>query len=477
MRSLLLAIAVTLIQVTFASRALSQSTPIAERTAGHTAASTAFSEVGAEHGLIDTVSKLRVVRELLPETQGISPLEVQRGNAPQFKALIAPELYPLVRDGSIRLFATRALPLPLKSPPPTAESTEQGEEAPACELRHIKGQRPFPCGRANEIGDLEPARAYQVLRTNYEASLMPASFSRSIEHIELYDGTRLLRTARAERMRVVPGGQADSASAQLYRELVTLLAPASIKGYKFLTIRFQSEEEDLLWMYSPLLMKSRQLTATNRGEAVLGLGVALNDFDILSEHPQSLYARTLERIEALMPVVIEHAQAPDEGGATVGSRSAADCRLVRFPRPLHDEIDRAGLAPAILSAAERFVRTTHFVPRELYRVHLNSSDPFLPVGRVIVYFDQEHHLPLMKVTYGRTGKLLTLVVGALAVTPSEEGGTAMPLLQQLLVFDQERKTEVLVSRESSEICHSLPSEYQMRMFDPSGLGEASPNVG
>lgn len=425
----------------------------------------------------DSDARVRAVRDLLPETQGIAPLEVQQGNAPQFKALIPPELYPLVREGSLRLFATRALPSPFKDlSPQRVANTGTAEPAQTCDLSHVKGQEVLPCELGSDGDDLDPARAYQMLRVNYEARLMPSVFTRSTDQIDLYAGNRLLRTVRAERARIIPDSLANGASAQLYRELVTVLTPASMKGYKFLTFRFRSEEEDLVWMYSPLLMKSRQLTATNRGEAMRGLGVALNDFDILSEHPNSLYPRTLERIEALMPVWIGLEKLPGTGGAGVVENRSAGCRALSGILPRSGEGDAPVRAAIMESAPERFTRHTHFVPRTLYRVHLNSKDPFLPVGRAIVYFDREFHMPLMKVTYGRTGKLRTLMVGAIGVASLSEDGTPKPYLQQLLVFDEERETQVLVSRESAEICDTLPKEFEMRMFDPSGLGEATPDV-
>jgi len=256
---------------------------------------------------------------------------------------------------------------------------------------------------------------------------------------------------------------ASDRTRQLFKELINVSFPAFLKTQAWLTFRFASADEDGFWIHSAALGRTRELTGSNRTDALLRSTFSPDDLLIWSGN-QALVDPRLERtLVALVPF------------------AALDTMLLQAPQKSCESVKTAGEPPAWNYQNRRFpnaapwLRTDWiFVPRRLYRLELSSRDPYSLYGRQTLYVDSAMMLPVAKIVYDRAGRHWKTVLGTYSLAVSEDRRRKMPVHTSAVSVDVLRDQAYGMNFPNTTYCQSFHEKLQPADLDPRRLGPAAP---
>lgn len=390
-----------------------------------------------------------------------STIAAQSVGAPQvaeFRKLLLPELFPLVRAGVIELEALartrydwRLDAAPAKAPVSAIERAlpSSGELPPAYRLE-----------RAPLFVGVDKAGAVNPGEMLWNATAAQWSFPvRSVaQTVSWYKQGKFHRELRIRTERVYPAKLPGvTAGIQLFRDRFSVQAPEALRGITLLTYRFLGADEDLIWAYSPAIAKSRQLAGASHSDSILELPYSLSDIALWSGK-QELSEPTLELTqEALVPV------------AGVDLLAAAPSGAGCFEQQDMNTRSGAELAPRWAtegrSAWGIFSALSYFVPRQVVRIELESRDPFSEYGRQVLTVDRELQVPLLKLVYDRSGHPWKLVMGALGLVQPKGDSRRAVTYPVILVHDYLKDETLLISQTAATFCDGFSPAIPEAGFD------------
>ena len=418
-----------------------------------------------------TAGALQMVLALLPEADSSegSALRIVGSNAHQFKQLILPELFTLVRDGGIQLSAYRRLRYPVGDDAawavasPEQKITLDADGAPI--FGNARFRRGFPFGSVDEIASKGEALAGNEVLWNFATRRWSYPVMKSSFDISVVREQRLERRLQGSLTRWHPHEEGEAAAAQVFREFIQMTSPEVVADYRFLSFRFLGNEEDLLWMYSPALKQVRQLTGPNRSDPLFRTGVSLDDLFLWSTKPETVGARLDKGITAFVPFMgLDLAKLSEPTGND-------PCKEISIEPPLSASAAEGGAAALFpQEGAELFFpEGTVVVPRELVRVTLNPKDPFGQNGRVVLYLDKQLQIPVAKVVFDRSGQLWKIALAGLGISASENETRREPFLRFVVVSDRKSHTVTTLDFTSTALCSAVPDSLPREFFDPARL--------
>jgi len=408
---------------------------------------------------------------------GFSGLLINDQNVVQYKTIIVPELYRLVRAGQLQLNAAGSLHYVWRLDDEWVRNSLQPEKelfaANSLARPQIAARRGYVYGVKAQIAEESDAsRAAQkilwnVVSTLWGQKILDIDFSlswlRDNQAAEkLSGGLRRVYTASL--------GSLDK-TGQVFREIVRFKGPAAIAGLAFLTFRFFGEDEDVVWLYSPAIKKSRELTGSNRSDSILRSALSLDDFFTWSGKPEAVQPVLERSVIALVAfgsleisqavIAADNPVCLDVKGQFKSAAQSAAFGTSRWGVVGKDDPSLQILFPA----------GTIFVPRELWQLELTSQDPFSLYGRQILYVDSEMMLPVYKVVFNRAGNLWKIVISSfgLAVTADNLRKAPFPLFT--LVVDVLTRESLLLDYSRVRYCSALHETIKLSDFDPRRLGE------
>ncbi|MBX7136512.1 MAG: DUF1329 domain-containing protein [Oligoflexia bacterium] len=384
---------------------------------------------------------------------GQTPRLINASNAAEFRELLPDEIYSLVRTGALVLEAQANVNYEFPAAP--SAQTEQAQ----LDGNGLSGASKLSVGAPfllNSDLKLEGQGARLLWNTNsvwWSRKILDLSFELikiGTDRAEyVLDGTLQRIYQRA----VDP----SEAASQIFRELIRFQQPGFLQGLSWLTFRYFGKDEDSLWVYSPAISRTRQLTSSNRADALIKSGVTPDDLLVWSGNPQVVEARVTTLKPVLVPAppsIFPLANA--DGCGRVGRDAAAT--LWNFETGKF-----AGAAPWSLVGVV-------FVPREAVRVELQSRDPFALYGRQVLYVDRQTLLPIYKIVYDRAGRLWKAVIGVFGFAKSEGAAPAIAFPISNTVYDFTRSKAFGVDFSIVRFCERPNSALNVAMFDPSVLG-------
>ncbi len=405
----------------------------------------------------------------LPELSDSSStgLMVNATNSASFKDNLPAELLSLLQEGQLELEAGRSL----KTAPTLPDAWLKGADGAALagSTGELKTGASFGAGLLFDAAALSAETnqkflAYKLL-WNVQAlwALQPA-LSAAFEFSWFKEG-KPYRTLRGEFSRLIPNAIADTKkTAQLFRELIRFTAPTFLKDLSWLTFRFLGNDEDVLWVYSPAIRKVRQLVATNRSDSLLRSAVTPEEFLVWSGKPEAVEAVVEAKATMLVPVLRVElpAQLDKEGCLNVDRLGAVGGKLAsRWNYEAGHFPHGAGWVPT----------TSVFLPRPVWRVAVNSLDPFSSYGKQVLYIDQALSLPVYKFVYNRMGQLWKTVIGVYGISSAKN--VAAPLLYPAytIIVDHLKSEVFVIDTITARSCAVPPPGLSLSDFDPKRFSE------
>lgn len=397
----------------------------------------------------------------------------------QYKDLIIPELYPLVRSGLLEFPAAEQIKFAWKLDPDferRSEYSQIGSIAQGGALNEgIKLSRGLIAGRRAAIDAEKDSkiRAYKILwnlnSLLWSQRTISSDFSlRSIVQgkVNLSLGGTLSRVYPNSIDPGIPG-------AQLFRERLTFTEPSGIRTLAWLTFRFLGADEDMLWIYSPAIMRERQLTGSNRSDGIMTTVLALDDLFTWSGKIESLDANVIGNITALVPFSsISPAIATAVSLEGQGEGSTPACYQVA---PISTNAGK--VLPRWNIDSRRFPQAASwlpsasvFIPRDLWRIEIGNKDPYSQYGRQVLYVDKETMTAPYKVVYNRNGDQWKLVISAFGLAKLPESSFALPYNAYTIVEDRISKDAAIFEPTKTTYCDSFTKNMKLSDFDPRKLG-------
>lgn len=247
---------------------------------------------------------------------------------------------------------------------------------------------------------------------------------------------------------------------QIFRERILFYYPEALNGLAWLTFRFESNEEDAIWAYSPAIKKVRELTGSNRSDSLVTSSVAADDFLGWSGNVNAVRAKVITRTKLLVPfsslspIPLENA-----GGClkAVGADFSGQSNSWNFENPKfkggYDWLPAKGA----------------FVPRDLYKIEISPIDPYYLNGREEVYLDAETMLPFYKIVYDRSGRHWKTVVIGWGFGKTKDGLRVVPIPGFQIVLDLVAKQTFVMDLTRFRACREYPSDLSLGDFDPKKL--------
>ncbi|MCO6432117.1 MAG: DUF1329 domain-containing protein [Deltaproteobacteria bacterium] len=389
---------------------------------------------------------------------------INAGNAKAYKALIVPELYPLVRANLIELDAVKGLRY---RPSSTALQASAQEAAISGNGEIAEPPIQLSPGMMFPSIDVADKNATWKVLWNLQSRLWSQQFIENSFVLSWLQGQKLTRQLGGRLTRVYPKALSEGdKSIQLFREKIELIAPGAVKGFTWLSFRFFGPEEDMLWLYSPVVERSRQLTGTNRSDAILKTSVAPDDFLAWSGKVELVEPKQIRKIKGLVffPSVEPVALKQGAGACMEWAADNDPSRSAIWNYQSHKYSQAFGWVPTASVA----------VPRDLWRIEMISRDPYSAYGRQVLYIDAELFVPVYKFIYNRAGYLWKIVAAAYAQGVTSGGARQIILPHYTIVDDLIAKSAYIIESSETKICSGYPSGVKISDFDPQKLAPPKP---
>jgi hypothetical protein len=257
---------------------------------------------------------------------------------------------------------------------------------------------------------------------------------------------------------------AEDKTEQLFRSRLDFITPDTIAGFSWLRFRFQRADSDVLFMYSPVTKKTRQLTTSNATDPLLSSSLTLNDLLLWSGKVNDLEG-SIESVKTyLVPFV------PIDRVASFGRSDACERYTLENPRVLWNYHSRK-YAPG----ASWLPTAAMYVPRVLQRIALSPKDPYSVYGRQVLYVDAATGLPVYKIVFDTAGAVWKTVIAVYGVDSNQNRNRSFSLLQQV-VLDVKRDQATLLQFDTARACSKVDIAAVLKEFSPAALVPITPEV-
>ncbi len=256
----------------------------------------------------------------------------------------------------------------------------------------------------------------------------------------------------------------------MQQEVLDYFSPSAVFGMASITWRYRGSEDDLVWLYSPVIGKSRQIFGANRSDPILGGVLTMDDLFCFSAKLQSVEAKVVGEKALLVPLpgltplklVMEPVlSAPNAAlldrltRRQLGSAPGGDAGSIGKALTVRGGFQREdGVTSSVQwnydtrefpQGAPWIPTSVMFAPREVWILELSPLDPYYLAGRQILVVDKETMLPVYKVVYDRAGAYQKTVISAWSQAISEDKKTVFPVNSFTLVVDKDGTHAMTVS--------------------------------
>lgn len=410
-------------------------------------------------------SALRKIPESRPGT--VAGVVVSEANVGDFRVLLVPEVYDLVKRGLLELDAVQQVRFPWRLDPEWEAAAMSGVGVQLDEQGGISGG--LPSARGPAFGALalqDDAQRAEKALWNLQSVFWSQRFLQVDFELRTFQRGTLTSVLGGVYERVYPTLiNPDDATQQLFRERLTLHSPTPLSGMSWLAFRFLGPEEDAMWLYSVALEKTRELTGANRGDDILRSPVSLEEFFGWSGKNEMVEAQFDREVTALTMVAgLEKAGAAQLSESC--TRVSGEDSVFTPGQPLGKWNHEARKFP---STAPWLPVEAVMVPRKLQRIELAPRNPYALYGRQVLYIDAASALPAYKLVYDRSGELWKVVISAFGIAQPRRGADPVAYSPFTLVFDLQREMVGVLDYQRTVRCDTLPEGSSLARFDPRRL--------
>jgi hypothetical protein len=172
------------------------------------------------------------------------------------------------------------------------------------------------------------------------------------------------------------------------------IEPVDVEGVSTLTKRFWDwESQDAIWAYVPSTRRARRVNAASRSDPVAGLDIFSDDLNCYGGKTEYYQWKLVGEGQILAPVLRPE---PFKFTPMSGSSSRYNVEIPYMTAGY----EKPGSKGAPWWIQENLV----FVPRPVWIVEGESSDPYYNFGKVIMYFDKEIYRIYWKLVHNRAGE-------------------------------------------------------------------------
>lgn len=401
---------------------------------------------------------------------GTGGVTINSTNLESFRSVIVPELLPLFREGQLEIDAGH-----MKTDLSIGSNWALEPTAGATMLLSAGGSRAgvkfvdgFLFGDSKSINEENDpkVKAQKILWNGLGVWASERILGTGFEFSWIKDG-KPFRTLKGEFSRIFPVTLGDAKqAAQLFRELIRFTSPAVLADLSWLTFQFLGNDEDILWVFSPANKKVRQLTGTNRSDPLLRSSVTPEDVLVWSGKVELVDVRVEREMNALIPRLRQEIPSTltDKGCSALDRAAAVAGRMTSRWNFDANRYAHGGPWVPVSSVLS---------PAKLWRVEVNSQDPFTAYGRQVLYVEQDSMLPMYKFVYNSSGRLWKSVIGAYGYLSGANAAPRRPYPAYTIVIDHLKGETYILDFSRVLRCADPVPSLDLGDFDPKRFGELS----
>jgi hypothetical protein len=191
------------------------------------------------------------------------------------------------------------------------------------------------------------------------------------------------------------GGKIEDNPENLQGEAVgAAIEPIDVEGVSTLTKRYWDwKSQDAIWAYVPSTRRARRVNAATRSDPVAGLDIFSDDLNCYGGKVEYYKWKLVGEGTILAPVL-----QPYPFHMTQDPKRASRFLITTPYMPAGYETPGAKGAPWWIQ------KNLVFVPRPVWIVEGESSDPYYNFGKVIMYFDKDIYRIYWKLVHNRAGE-------------------------------------------------------------------------
>lgn len=423
--------------------------------------------------------------EAIPEIEGVGSLPepgslrdksgavgvvIDGVKAPFYKAIIIPELFDFVRDGSLMLDAVSRIKYAWR----LDDQAQKLSTSLMPDLIDKSGavKSNFPLLRGFVFGsnallaeEKDPKILAKKILYNISSNWWSQkSIDISLEY-SLFKNDQIVKKFRADFQRVYPSAiNQNDKTGQMFREKFILKSPSFLNGFQWLSFRFRSEEEDLLWIHSKVNNKTRQLTGSNRSDNILNYPISLDDLLGWSTKLEIQDAVVLNPTQNLITLV------PFPATDLLDYQQNQACSQV-IGRADDADFNWNSQSKRFVGAAAWVHTGSVFVPRKVWQVEIVSRDPYASYGRQILFVDAFSMLPVYKLVYDRSGVLWKTVITSFGLYSNKDRTKKSPFPAYSIIIDHKNPMVSTVDYNSVTYCDNYNDKLALTNFDPRKLAQ------
>jgi hypothetical protein len=171
------------------------------------------------------------------------------------------------------------------------------------------------------------------------------------------------------------------------------LEPRDVEGVSTLTVRhIDWDKADDMWAFVPQTRRARHISAASRSEPVAGMDIFADDINCYAGKVETYKWKLVGQGQILAPIVAQPYALPQR-------RVSPTRWVIDTPAlPARFEAKDGSGAPWLITGG------LVFVPRPVWIVEGESTDPYYNFGKVVMYFDREMYRIYWKVVNNRAGE-------------------------------------------------------------------------
>lgn len=403
--------------------------------------------------------------------QGVGPLpDLSKGmragavvtaqHSQRYNMLLPPEIAVALDTGEFAFEAVRALK------DPASISTPQGAPRTALAMQASGAIQDTKQGRALIYPMFAPPQGVfgDSIQTAYKVLWNTASLQWRYDSFAVSQSILMFRTPtedprklefEVERMHPRKIGEVVGTLEPVFRERISAKKPLAIRGLSWLTLRFFGDGEDFVWAASPVINQIRQITGSNRSDAIFSGVFAPDDLFVWSGKIELVEPKKIELVPLLVPVTI----------AQEGTQQK-DARCVTWSFGEQQQINLNYKTRRFRGAGAWVPTNTLMVLRSVWRVEVQSRDPFTQDSRQTLYIDRESGLPVYRVVWEESGRLRKVSMGIIRILKGADGSVE-PILAAQVVMTSDTAARLVMVTDSLSLCLGYPPERSKIDFDPS----------
>src|SRR2546421_685037 len=187
-------------------------------------------------------------------------------------------------------------------------------------------------------------------------------------------------------------GLKDKAEGLSGEAIAGALEPVDVEGVSTLTKRYWNwDGQDAMWAYVPSTRRARRVNSASRSDPVAGLDIFADDLNCYAGKVEYYEWKLVGEQTILAPLLQPY---PFPSKSVSPTRQLIDTPYMAAGY----EVPNAKGAPWWIQ------QNLVFVPRPVWIVEGQSSDPYYNFGKVIMYFDKEMYRIYWKQVHNRAGE-------------------------------------------------------------------------